>query len=131
MTGPNERDAIRVAMQRLLDGSPLTSDGALTVVSLAAGAGAKRHVLTHRHTDLKDEFYARVHLQGHVPRSEAKLREDLAEPQRRLAEAVEDRKNLRDTVERLTRVINVLTVENEALHTQQREQKQSTVVPLR
>ncbi len=47
-----ERKSIRAAIDRLLVGTPLRSDGALTVVSLAAEADVKRHVLTHRHTDL-------------------------------------------------------------------------------
>ncbi|WP_328930883.1 MULTISPECIES: hypothetical protein [unclassified Streptomyces] len=37
----------------------------------------KRHVLTHRHTDLKDEFYTKVRTQGRVPDSERKLRAEL------------------------------------------------------
>ena len=60
MTTSHERDQIRAAMTRLLEGTPARSDGALTVIALAAEADLKRHVLTHRHTDLKDEFYARV-----------------------------------------------------------------------
>ena len=70
MTTVCERDQIHAAMDRLLAGTPLRSDGALTVVSLAVEANVKRHVLTHRHTDLKDEFYARVRARGHVPASE-------------------------------------------------------------
>jgi hypothetical protein len=55
-----ERSAIVHAMQRLLDGTPLRSDGRLTVVSLAAEANVKRYVLTEKHVDLKDLFYARI-----------------------------------------------------------------------
>ncbi len=55
-----ERRAIVHAMQRLLAGTPLRSDGRLTVVSLAAEANVKRYVLTEKHTDLKDQFYARI-----------------------------------------------------------------------
>jgi hypothetical protein len=50
------RNQIRAAMDRLLAGTPLRSDGALTIVALAAEAGIERHILTHRHTDLKEEF---------------------------------------------------------------------------
>jgi hypothetical protein len=128
---PGERDAIRAAMQRLLGGTPLRSDGALTVVALAAEAGVKRHVLTHRHTDLKDEFYARVRAQGQVPASETKLREELAQTKRKLAEAVEDNRNLTDTVERLARVVNVLTVENAQLVEQHDIRLGRTLTPLR
>ena len=54
-----ERRLIRDAMTRLLDGDPIRSDGKLTVKSLAAEAGLKRWYLTHKHTDLRDEFYDR------------------------------------------------------------------------
>src|SRR3954471_20216230 len=43
---------------RLLIGAPLHSDGKLTVVSLATEAGLRRNKLTHKHTGLKDLFYA-------------------------------------------------------------------------
>jgi hypothetical protein len=89
MTTDRERGQIRAAMGRLLAGTPLRSDGALTVVSLAIEADVKRHVLTHRHTDLKDEFYARVRAQGHVPASEQELRDELKTTKQKLAEARE------------------------------------------
>ena len=110
-----ERAGIRAAMGRLLAGIPLHSDGALTVVSLAAEAQVKRHVLTHRHVDLKDEFYAKVRARGHVPDSERKLRKELAETKRRLKEANARIAVLEADVEGLARVANVLTVENEQL----------------
>jgi hypothetical protein len=87
MTNDSERGQIRAAMDRLLAGTPLRSDGALTVVSLAVEADVKRHLLTHRHTDLKDEFYARVRAQDRVPASEQELRDELKATQQKLAEA--------------------------------------------
>lgn len=45
MTG-DERPQIEAAIDRLLAGMPLRSDGKLTIVSLAIEAGLKRHVLT-------------------------------------------------------------------------------------
>jgi hypothetical protein len=50
---PEEVIAVIHAMGRLLLGSPLRSDGKLTVKSLAAEAGLRRNKLTHRHTALK------------------------------------------------------------------------------
>ncbi|MFD7087858.1 hypothetical protein ACFV94_08560 [Streptomyces sp. NPDC059896] len=125
----NERDKIRAAMNRLLAGAPLKSDGALTVVALAVEASVKRHVLTHRHTDLKDEFYAKVRAQGHVPDSEKKLREELKRTQERLAEVLEDNKRLKADTETLARIVNVLEVENEQLRGEQNRTR-SSVVPL-
>lgn len=63
MTGQpdeNVRRVIRDAMDRLIAGKPLHSDGKLTIKSLAEEARVKRWLLTHRHTDLKDEFRARI-----------------------------------------------------------------------
>ncbi|GAA1963481.1 hypothetical protein [Catenulispora subtropica] len=115
MNEETERAGIRAAMDRLLAGIPLHSDGALTIVSLAEEAQVKRHVLTHRHVDLKDEFYAKVRARGHVPDSERKLREELAQTKRRLEEANGRIAELEGDVEGLARVVNVLTVENDQL----------------
>jgi len=115
MTTIRERDDIRAAIEHLLQGTPRRSDGALTVVSLVIDADVKRHVLTHGHTDLKDDFYARVRAQGHVSASERKLRDDLTTAQRRLAEAQTELTKLRAANESFARVVQVLEVENEQL----------------
>ncbi|MFD3880413.1 hypothetical protein [Streptomyces microflavus] len=45
---PDERDRIRVAMNRILSGAPEHSNGALTIVALAAEAQVHRNALTDR-----------------------------------------------------------------------------------
>jgi septal ring factor EnvC (AmiA/AmiB activator) len=110
-----ERANIRAAMDRLLAGTPLRSDGAVTVVALAVEADVKRHVLTHRHTDLKDEFYAKIRARGQVPDSERKLQEELKKTKERLAEAIKENKKLQAENEAFARVVNVLAVENDQL----------------
>lgn len=115
MTATAERNGIRAAMDRLLAGTPLRSDGALTAVSLAAEASVKRHVLTHRHTDLKDEFYARIRAQGHTPASELAIRQEVADLKKKLDQAREELKELRAVNETYARVVNVLTIENQQL----------------
>jgi len=62
-----ERDTIRAAIDRLIDGRPERSTGALTVLQLAAEAGVKRWVLTHKHPDLKTEFEQRRDAISSVP----------------------------------------------------------------
>ena len=74
----SERRLIRDAMTRLLDGDPIRSDGKLTVKTLAVEAGLKRWYLTHRHTDLRDEFYDRVRAQGATPTAMTTLYEEIA-----------------------------------------------------
>ena len=55
-----QRAAIQAAADRLLAGTPLRSTGELTVVQLAAEAGMKRWLLTHKHRDLAEQFQARA-----------------------------------------------------------------------
>ncbi|MFF2298533.1 hypothetical protein [Arthrobacter sp. NPDC058127] len=44
------------AIERLLTGRPLWSDGSLNVKTLALEAKLGRHILTQKHTDLRDLF---------------------------------------------------------------------------
>jgi hypothetical protein len=111
----DERAKIEAAMDRLLDGIPLCSDGKLTIVSLAAEAGVKRHVLTHKHTDLKDRFYARIKAQQSVPAGEIALREQNAELRRKLDDMRAERDEYKQAADALTRALNVVTIENDEL----------------
>jgi hypothetical protein len=112
-----DRDAIRAAIDRLLAGTPLRSNGSLTIVALADEANVKRHLLTHRHTDLKDEFYARVRARGHVPDNERKLRDDLSKALGRIKELVAENTKLQEENDALARIVNVLELENHELRT--------------
>jgi hypothetical protein len=60
----DERTRIRDAAERLLAGKPVASDGALTIVALAAEAGVHRMALIKRHADLRNEFNQRVRTQN-------------------------------------------------------------------
>lgn len=46
---PDERDRIRAAIGRILQETPLRSNGAWTIVALAEEAGVPRNALTQRH----------------------------------------------------------------------------------
>jgi hypothetical protein len=124
-----DRDAIRAAIDRLLAGTPLRSNGSLTVVALADEANVKRHLLTHRHTDLKDEFYARVRARGHVPDNERKLRDDLAKATDRIKELLAENNNLKGQNELFARIINVLELENHELRLRTGETGQLIALP--
>jgi hypothetical protein len=126
-----ERDAIKAAAARLLAGTPVRSTGALTVVALAEEADVKRHVLTHRHTDLKELFYAQVRTRGQVPDSERRLREELDTTRRRLAETHEQIKSLENDNETLARIVNVLATENARFRDQLQSASSAVVRPLR
>lgn len=86
-----------------------------TIVSLAAEAGVKRHALTHKHTDLKDRFYARVKARDSVPASETALREQNAELRRKLDDMRAERDEYKQAADALARALNVLTIENDEL----------------
>lgn len=112
MTG-DERTQIEAAMDRLLAGTPLRSDGKLTIVSLAAEADVRRHVLTHKHTDLKDRFYAQVKAQDSIPASETALRKQIADLRRKLDDMRCERDQYKQAARALARALNVLAAEND------------------
>ncbi|MET7620523.1 hypothetical protein [Streptomyces sp. NPDC005408] len=112
-----ERVAIQTAADRLLAGTPQRSTGALTVLQLAAEAGVKRWVLTHKHPDLKDDFLARRTLANGIPPAFQHLQaraSDLEERNRRL---LETNRHLTERVETYAQVIAELLTERDRLHT--------------
>jgi hypothetical protein len=124
-----ERQVIRDAMNRLLDGSPLYSTGKLTVKSLAEEAQVKRWLLTHRHTDLQDEFRAKVAQRGHVPQAVQALRTEKNDLEDRVAKLASDLRRDCETVKRLERVVHVLTLQLE--HARQADTPHAQVRTLR
>lgn len=116
MTGDlSERDRIRGAMDRILDGAPERSDGAMTVVALAIEAGVRRNALTQRHTDLKGEFYQRIKARGVDNGDEARLRATIAQLRKTIAGKNKELAQLRADVPALVRAVNQLTMENQQL----------------
>jgi chromosome segregation ATPase len=107
----SERDRIRAAMDRILDGTPERSNGALTVVALAIEAGVPRNALTQRHTDLKDEFYQRIRERGADNADEARLRVTIAKLRQTVANKNRELAQLRADVPALVRAVNTLTLE--------------------
>ena len=111
----HERRMIRDAMDRLLSGNPIRSDGKLTVKSLAIEVGVKRYRLTHVHTDLQDEFRAKVLAQGGVSDAMRALRNRIAELEENRAEDRSERRQAVADRKRLARVVRLLTHENDRL----------------
>lgn len=109
--GDPDRVRIRDAMHRLLAGAPLHSDGKLTIKSLAAEAGIKRWLLTHKHTDLQDEFRARVVQQDRTPHARKAVQADNQALHDRITELSGQLAIERETVKRLERVVHVLTLQ--------------------
>ena len=114
-TEDQQRRTIRDAMERLFEGNPIRSDGKLTVKSLAAEAGVKRWLLTHRHLDLQDEFRDKIQTHGSTPEAMRSLAADNDRLTRQLKQARADLKQARAEINHYTRVVQVLTLELEQM----------------
>ncbi|MGP3913024.1 hypothetical protein [Nonomuraea sp. 10N515B] len=124
-----ERNAIIAAIQRML-ADPQRSVEDLTVVALAAESGLKRNKLTHKHKDLKDQFYAEVKARQGVSDRELRLQEEIATLKERVTDLREARDNYRTASEIFARAINVLTAENDNLRKELTKQRSSKVATL-
>ncbi|MBL1110162.1 hypothetical protein JK361_37360 [Streptomyces sp. 5-8] len=114
---PDERERIRAVMDRILDGTPQHSNGALTIVALALEASVPRNALTQRHTDLKAEFYDKVRARGTTPDSERRLRQQVRKLKELRAADAEEIAQLR-AVEALVGALHLATTENSHLRRQ-------------
>jgi chromosome segregation ATPase len=115
-----EREAILAAMQRLLDGTPQRSTGALTVLQLAAEAGVKRWVLTHKHPDLKDEFECRRAQANGIPAAFQSLAAQATDLQQANARLREENNELRRRVDAYAQAIYQLNEQLRRLEEQHR-----------
>lgn len=113
-----QRQQIRDAMIRLIAGTAVHSDGKLTIKSLAEEAQVKRWVLTHRHTDLQDEFRARIaDTTGNQPPALRKLQDAHADATEKIQELRAEVAELKATLRQFERVVQVLALENHQLKT--------------
>lgn len=125
----DERNRIRAAADRLLAGRPVASDGALTVVSLAAEAGVHRMALMKRHADLKNEFQDCVRTQTQqVTDEERRLRQTVAKLRQTISAQREEIRSLRHQLTQFTLAAAVLT---QAQAETQAAPAAGNVVPLR
>ncbi|MFD5192613.1 hypothetical protein ACFWMU_31610 [Streptomyces sp. NPDC058357] len=111
----DERDRIRAAMERILQGTPQHSNGALTIVALSEEAGVPRNALTQRHPDLKNDFSMQVKARGQLPDSEIRLRKQVVKLRELRAKDATELAQLRTDVEHLVRAVNQLSIENRQL----------------
>jgi hypothetical protein len=111
--------ALEEAMQRLLEGRPSRTDGALTIANLAREAGVSR-ATANRATDIIDRFRTRLDVTADedLPatlRDRIKtLTPQIAEIKQREHQEIAD---LRATVSTLAQHVQALTLENQALRT--------------
>jgi hypothetical protein len=115
---PDERGRIRAAIDRILSGTPEHSNGALTVVALAAEAQVPRNALTQRHTDLRNDFYDKVRKRGGIPDSEQRLRRQVSRLKELRAADAEEIAQLKADVTALVGALHQSTTENRLLRQQ-------------
>jgi hypothetical protein len=108
---------LRAAADRLIAGTPLQSSGKLTVSDLAAEAGIKRWVLTHKHPELMHRYQAEFKTLGHKPVPLQAALDTIARLENDLARARRDKRRLQDLVDTYAAVIHDLT--DELAHAQQ------------
>ena len=112
---PDERTRIRAAMDRILNGTPERSNGALTIVALAIEADVPRNALTQRHTDLKNDFYQHVQARGGTSDVETRLRKKIVDLKTTIANKNAELASLRADAQGFLAENTRLTLENQAL----------------
>ncbi|MFD1545797.1 hypothetical protein [Nonomuraea guangzhouensis] len=116
-------------MDRILDGTPENSNGALTIVALAQEADVPRNALTQRHPDLKNEFYERVKARGATPDVEVRLRDTITKLKKTIVNKNKELAQIRQDVPTLVRAVHQLTLENQELR-EQLDLPEPNVAPL-
>jgi hypothetical protein len=114
---PSTAAALEEAVQRLLDGRPGRTDGALTIANLAREAGVSR-ATTNRATDIIARFRARLDPAGgeDLPGTlRGRVRDLTAQVAELRRHAHQEIASLRATVSTLAQHVQALTLENQAL----------------
>ncbi|MFD9482704.1 hypothetical protein ACFWBX_01510 [Streptomyces sp. NPDC059991] len=99
-------------MNRVLGDTPEHSNGALTIVALAAEAQVPRNALTQRHPDLTNDFYDQARARGKTPDSEQRLRRQVRRLKELRAADAEEIARLKTDVEALVGVLHQTVTEN-------------------
>lgn len=123
-TPPAElRGKLRAAADRLLAGTPLHSDGKLTILSLAREAQVKRWLLTHKYPNqLKDKYQAEFQAVRHKPAPVRAADREIAALREQLADTRADNQRLTDLnrvyagiINQLAEDLETVTAERDAL----------------
>ncbi|MFM9540143.1 hypothetical protein [Streptomyces turgidiscabies] len=110
--------------------TPTHSNGALSIVALAAEAQVPSNALAQRHPDLRNEFYARVQDRGATPDVELRLRAEIARLKKTIAHKNREITQIRTNTTGLIRSLNQLADENDQLR-EAHQLPTAEVVPLR
>jgi chromosome segregation ATPase len=105
-----ERQLIREAAGRLIDGTARHSSGQLNIVALAQESGISRTRLYEQHADLVAGFKAKTGL-GHLPPDVRALQGQLAAASQRISELQTENRHLEQRIQTLTAIITELTLD--------------------
>ncbi|MDL4816890.1 hypothetical protein [Actinomadura opuntiae] len=100
---------LRAAADRLIAGTPLRSTGKVTISGLAAEAGVKRWVLTHKHPDLMRQYQAEFKVLGQVPAPVQAARDRISRLEADLAATRADKRRLTELVNTYAAIIDELS----------------------
>lgn len=105
-------DRLRAAADRLLAGTPLHSDGKLTILSLAQEAGVKRWLLTHKYPhQLKDKYAAEFKAAENKPVPVRDAERELEEVREQLRTSREEKRQADELVRAYALIIAQLADE--------------------
>lgn len=99
---------LRAAADRLIAGTPLRSPGKLTISDLAAEAGIKRWILTHRHPELMRSYQTEFKNLGRVPAPVQAALDKITKLELDLAKIRADKKHLKNLVDTYAALIQEL-----------------------
>ncbi|UQA91227.1 hypothetical protein [Streptomyces halobius] len=119
---------LREAMQRLLAGEPIRTNGALTKENLAREAGVS-HATIHRAEDILAEWDAKVPRQILRTPGEVRRDEDIDTLRRQLREAKQQITELNGKLDALATVTANLYHENLALRRKQGQNRRMAALP--
>lgn len=101
---------LRAAADRLLAGTPLRSDGKLTILSLAQEAGIKRWLLTHKYPhQLKNKYQAEFRAAGHKSAPIQAAANEIDALHQQLRQARDEKQQLAELNQTYAAIINQLS----------------------
>ncbi len=113
---PELCDALRAAADRLLAGTPLRSDGKLTILGLAKEAGVKRWLLTHKYPlQLKEQYQAEFLNAQRKSKPVQDAEEQIERLRDELSKARKEKRNARELADAYALIIDQLATDLAAI----------------
>lgn len=114
----DERDEIEAAMNRLLDGTRLRSTGSSPWSPWLSRQASNGTSSPHKHTDLRDRFYARVKPTTASPPTKPRCMSRTPDYAAGSITCAPERDEYKRAADALARALNILTIETDTLRRQ-------------